>query len=93
MASLLGVKTLPSIVFYHKSIVKKDSMRTSFNEMISLRDIMDEIVSLIDDHSISIGSHEEMQRHTSVAFKDNHKVVFLFFSDEVPIGYRLLSNS
>ena len=31
MASQLGVKNFPSIVFYHKSIAKKNSMRTNFN--------------------------------------------------------------
>jgi hypothetical protein len=31
MASQLGVKNLPSIVFYHKSIAKKQSMRTNFH--------------------------------------------------------------
>lgn len=40
MAATLGVKNFPSIVFYHKSLSKKQSMRTNFNERLSLRDII-----------------------------------------------------
>ena len=92
MASQLGVRSTPSIVFYHKSLTKKNSMRTNFNERVGLRDIVDEMMTLIDDFSVSVGSHEEMQRHTSIAFKDHQKVAFLFHQEEVPISFKILSN-
>ena len=62
----LGVKATPAIVYFPKSLVKKDIQKTIFSTHRSLDEIQSEIDEMIDDFTVAISSEIELQKMTGI---------------------------
>lgn len=66
---MLGVKKLPAVVYFPKSLVKKQIHKTVFPEQSTFEDVERELSAMIEDFSITLSSDLEMQRLTGIALR------------------------
>lgn len=92
LAEVLGVKKLPAIVYFPKSLVKKQIHRTTFSEQSTVEDIVKEVSAMIEDFSVTIASDLEMQRLTSLSLREKKPAAVLFHSEDPSLSFRVLSN-
>ena len=92
IAKLVGVKKLPAIVYFPKSLVKKQLHKTTFFEQSTLEEIVHEVSAMIEDFSITLSSDLEMQRLTGLTLRERKPATVLFHSEDPSLGYRVLSN-
>lgn len=88
----MGVKHRPAIVYYPKSLTKKELKKTIFYTNNNFRDIYDEISSLIEDFTVPLSSAIEMQQLTAISLGEGRLVAVLFHKDDISLSYRVLSN-
>jgi hypothetical protein len=88
----LGVKHRPSLVYYPKSLAKKELKKTIFYSNSNFRSIYDEISGLIEDFTVPLSSDMEMQQLTSIALNEGRFVAILFHREDISLSYRVLSN-
>jgi hypothetical protein len=56
LAKELGVKQTPAIVYFPKSLAKKNVQKTVFYPQHTFRNIYDEISSLIEDFTVPLAN-------------------------------------
>ena len=78
LASKLGVKSRPAIVYFPKSLAKKDVKKTVFYPNDHFRAIYDEIAGLIEDFTIPLAGDPELQQMLSLSIKEDKLVSVLF---------------
>ena len=86
------MKKLPAIVYFPKSLVKKQIHKTTFQEQMTLEEIHHEISSMIEDFTLTISSDLEMQRLTGQTLREKKPTTVLFHDEDPSISYRVLSN-
>ena len=69
LATQLGVKHRPAIIYFPKSLAQKDVKKTVFHPTDNFRGIYDEVSSLIEDFTVPLADDHEMQKMTSIALK------------------------
>ena len=62
----MGVKSTPAIVYFPKSLAKKNVQKTIFGQRDTLEDVQDEIDSMTDDFTVAISSEVELQKMTGI---------------------------
>lgn len=92
MGKELGVKHRPAIVYYPKSLTKKELKKTVFYANNNFRAIYDEISGLIDDFTVPLSSEMELQQLTAIALNEGRFVAILFHKEDISLSYRVLSN-
>ena len=88
----MGIKHRPAIVYYPKSLTKKELKKTIFYANNNFRDIYDEISSLIEDFTVPLSSAMEMQQLTAISLGEGRFVAILFHKEDISLSYRVLSN-
>lgn len=62
----LGVKSTPALVYFPKSLAKKNVQKTIFYSKTNFDEIYDEIDGMIDDFTVVLVDEVEMQKHISI---------------------------
>ena len=87
-----SLKSLPAIIYYPKSVAKKQIQRRIFYKNDHYHDMKKEISTTIDDFTVPLSDELEAQQMTSIAIQDGKFVVILFHDREISMSYRILSN-
>ena len=66
----ISAKKVPAIVYYPKSLAKKQIQKTIFTEGYNYDDIYREIHGLVDDFTVPCAGEIELQQMTSISLRD-----------------------
>ena len=89
----IGAKKAPAIVYYPKSLAKKQIQKTIFTEGYTVEEMEKEISGIVDDFTVPCANNMELQQLSAISLRDEKLVVVLFHSEEIPFPYKMLSNN